>query len=224
MRKSLSLAVAGTAVLATSSLLAQVVNPGVVGPARRAAAAAGNTAGAPGVEQRIENREQARDVVRAENGNPNAAARADARANDQWRFKYHNNQWWYYTPQNNWVYHTNNAWQNYDANTYVAPTPRYTTGYRGTTNNGYYNNNNGYNNNRRFFRGRYGPATTPYSNGTPAGNAGSNLGAEIGAAANGQAGANTGAAVGGAIGNTIGAGNQAPAPPVEPAAPVIPVP
>ncbi|HEX3728008.1 MAG TPA: hypothetical protein VHV08_17270, partial [Pirellulales bacterium] len=57
--------------------------------------------------------------------------------------------------------------------------------------------------------GVYGPPSTPYSNGTPAGNTGSNLGANIGSAANGPAGANTGAAIGGAIGNAIGAGRAA---------------
>ena len=66
MRKLLMLAAVSAAVLATQSLFAQVVSPNVVGPARRAAAAAGNATGAPGVEERIENREQRRDVIRAE--------------------------------------------------------------------------------------------------------------------------------------------------------------
>jgi hypothetical protein len=207
MRTILRLAAVSAAVLATHSLFAQLVNPDIVGPVRREAAAAANAAGAPGVGQRIENREQRRDVIRADvNGNPNAAVRAEARAADQWRFRYHNNRWWYYTPGNQWMYYSNNAWQSYGPNVYVAPVPRYTTGYRGDNGN-YYNNRY----NRRWYRGRYGAATTPYSNGTPAGNAGSSLGAEIGAAANGAAGANTGAAIGGAIGNTIGgAANAVP--------------
>src|SRR5580700_10361782 len=103
MRKLLCLAAAGAVMLATQSLFAQVVSPNVVGPARRGAAAAGNATGAPGVEERIENREQRRDVIRADvNANASAAARANARENDpdRWRFKYHNNQWWYYTPEN----------------------------------------------------------------------------------------------------------------------------
>jgi hypothetical protein len=154
MRKLLSLATISAAALVTQSLFAQVVDPHVVGPTRRATAAAGNAAGAPGVEPRIENREQRRDVIRAD-VNANAAGRASARANDadRWRFKYHNNQWWYYTPQNQWMYHANNNWQTYDRDTYAAPAPRYTTGYRGY-NNGYYNNG-------RAVRRSYGPATTP---------------------------------------------------------------
>jgi hypothetical protein len=211
MCKTLSFVAVGAAVLATHSLFAQVVNPDVVGPARRGAAAAANSAGAPGVGARIENREQRRDVIRAEEGNANAAARANARANDQWRFKYHNNRWWYYTPQSQWMYYSNNNWQSYDPNTYVVPGSRYTTGYRGD--NGYYYR-------RGRYRGWYGPATTPYSNGTPTGNFGSSLGAGIGAAADGAAGANTGAAIGGAIGNTLGAGNPAPALPAPVPVPV----
>ena len=129
--------------------------------------------------------------------------------------KYHNNQWWYYTPQNTWMYHNNNLWNNYDPNNYVVP------------NNSYYSRG-GFMGRRYIsgYRGTYGPPSTPYSNGTPAGNFGSSLGAGIGATANGPAGANTGAAIGGAIGtgnaaargnaplvNPVPAGNQpAPAP------------
>ncbi len=80
MRKTVGGAVCAMAMLAAnSSLFGQVVDPNVVGPARRAAAAAGNAVGAPGVEQRIENREQRRDI-RQSDVNPNAAARANARA------------------------------------------------------------------------------------------------------------------------------------------------
>ena len=206
----------GAAFVLANPLLAQAVDPNVVGPVRRAAADAGNAAGAPGVERRIEAREQQRDIDRAA-VNPNAAARAEARTNgtiadgDRWRYRHHNNQWWYYTPQNRWMYYNNNAWSHYDPNTYAVP--NYTTG--GYSNNGAYYGRFG----RRYYnapyRGNVGPATTPYSNGTPAGNYGSNLGADIGAAANGGAGANTGAAIGGAVGNAVGAGNAA----VNPAAP-----
>lgn len=181
-------------VLNPPAVSAPAVDPDVVGPARRAAAGAANAAGAPGVEQRIEQREAARDAVRAGQGNPNAAARNAARAADAdaWRMVRHNNQWWYYTPQKSWMYYNNNAWSNYDRNTYVPPRSYY--------------RNYGYGRQSMGYRGAYGAATTPYSNGTRAGNAGSNLGADIGAAANGPQGANTGAAIGGAIGNAIGAG------------------
>jgi hypothetical protein len=197
----LSFAVAVVAV-GTTNLLAQAVDPNVAGPARRAVAGAADATGAPGVQQRIESREERRDAARANNGNSNAAVRNEARAAnpEAWRLKYHNNQWWYYTPQNQWKYYHNNSWANYDPNTYTYVAPnnsyyarrgflgrRYVTGYRGT----------------------YGPPATPYSNGTPAGNFGSNLGARIGATANGAAGANTGAEIGSAIGNAIGAGNAA---------------
>jgi hypothetical protein len=115
---------------------AYAVDPDVGGPVRRGAAAVGNAAGAPGVENRIERREQVRDLRRAD-VNPNAAARANARAtNDDWRMRRHNNEWWYYTPQNRWMYYRDKNWANYEANTYVAP--RYSTGYRGLGGRGVY--------------------------------------------------------------------------------------
>jgi hypothetical protein len=134
----------GAVVWAGSSSFAQVV-----GPARRAAAGAADAVGAPGVGQRIENREQMRDVDRAA-VNPNAAARANARAviagyQDPWRYVYHNNGWWYYSPQNSWMYYRNNAWSNYNANVSMAPNtyvqPRYRTGYRGMRAYNYYGPN-----------------------------------------------------------------------------------
>ncbi len=215
MRTIFGFALAGAAFVFAAHASAQAVDPGVTGPVRRAAAAVGDAAGVPGVQNRIEQREQARDLNRAANSpNPtvraNSAARAEARAADpnHWRYRYHNNRWWYYTPQNNWLYYHNNNWNAYNANTYV---PRYQTGYRGNYGPAY--------------RGGYGPATTPYSNGTPAGNTGSNLGANIGAAIGGAAGANTGAAIGGAIGNPIGAAeNAVPVPAPAPAPVAAPVP
>jgi len=139
MRHFLVLGAAGAAVLWGTSGIAQVVDPGVAGPARRGAAAV-----APGAGNRIERREERRDDVRAERGNPNAAARNQARANDP---RWYNNQWWYYTPKNTWMYYDNNGWADYDAKTYLpprsyynygpgpAPNPgargRYYTGYRG---------------------------------------------------------------------------------------------
>src|SRR5262245_55748170 len=125
--------------LATLAVIAQQAyaqlparDPDIVGPARRAAGAAGEAVGAPGVENRIEARQQQRDLRRADD-NPNAAQRAMDRQispNDRWRYTYHNNQWWYSTPQNRWMIYSNNSWGDYDPATYVAP--RYTTGYRGT--------------------------------------------------------------------------------------------
>jgi hypothetical protein len=176
-------------ILAVGSQTARAVDPDVVGPARRGAAAVGNAAGAPGVENRIERREELRDLRRAD-VNPNAAARANARANnDAWRMRYHGNQWWYYTPQNNWMYYRNNNWSAYDANTYRPL--RYSTGYRGYGG-----------------RGVYGPPTVPYQpySNTPAGNAGANIGAGVGAAVNGPTTTERGAALGAAVGNAIGAG------------------
>lgn len=113
---------------------AQVVNPDIEGPARRAVGAAADALGAPAVNQRIEQRQELRDVERP-GLNPDAATRPNPRvANplpaDQWRYRYHNDQWWYYTPENSWMYYRNDAWSPYDASTYVVP-PRYTTGYRG---------------------------------------------------------------------------------------------
>jgi len=170
-------------ILAAGSQIARAVDPDVAGPVRRGAAAVGNAAGAPGVENRIERREELRDVRRAD-VNPNAAARANARVNnDAWRMRYHGNQWWYYTPQNNWMYHRNNNWSSYDPKTYVAP--RYSTGYRGYGG-----------------RGVYGPPTIPYRpyNGS------AGVGVRIGSAVNGSAGGDRGAAVGAAVENAIGGG------------------
>ena len=83
MRKTLTLAAATAALLWTGSVLAQVVDPGVTGPVRRAVGAAANAAGASGVDNRIENREQHRDAVRAAEGNPQAAARVASEAVDR---------------------------------------------------------------------------------------------------------------------------------------------
>src|SRR3954453_12387162 len=99
---------------------AYAVDPDVGGPVRRGAAAVGNAAGAPGVEDRIERREQLRDLRRSD-VNPNAAARANARVMNSAdpRMRYHNNEWWYYTPQNRWMYYRDKNWANYEANTYI---------------------------------------------------------------------------------------------------------
>ena len=196
--KILSVAAAAAVAWGTTNVLAQAVDPNVTGPARRAVGGAADTAGAPGVQQRIENRQGRRDAVRTNNGNPNAAAHNDSRGSnpDAWRMKYHNNQWWYYTSQNRWMHYNNNAWANYDANTYVAPNNSYYVP-RGVAGRRYVSG----------YRGTYGPPATPYSNGVPAGNRGSNLGADIGGAIDGAAGANRGATIGGAIGNAVGAGN-----------------
>jgi hypothetical protein len=195
--------------LVLAALSAQGAQAQVVGPARRAATAAGDVVGAPGVGARIENREADRAAVRAD-VNANAAARQNARANaiadaDRWRYVRHNNQWWYYTPQNSWMYHRNNNWNAYDAATYSS-NPRYSTGYRG---------------NRLYNRRNYAPAQNVVPMGPGAQN-GANLGADIGANAAGPAGANRGAALGGAIGNTIDAARgTAPVPVPAPVNPTI---
>ena len=87
--------------------------------------------------------------------------------------QYHNGQWWYYTPQNQWMYYNNNSWANYDPNSYITPANSYYVG-RGLFGRRYVTG----------YRGIYGPPSTPYSNGTPAGNYGSNLGTNV--AARGQ--------------------------------------
>jgi len=107
------------AAFAATSASAQVVDPDIRGPARRAVGAAGEALGAPGVENRIERRQARRDLRR---GDP-----------DSWRMRYYNDEWWYYTPQNTWMYYRDNAWAPYDASAYRPQPPRYTTGYRGTT-------------------------------------------------------------------------------------------
>ncbi|HEX3726713.1 MAG TPA: hypothetical protein VHV08_10745, partial [Pirellulales bacterium] len=145
MRTSTALTLAAAATLSwgATRLPAQAVDPNVAGPARRAIAGTADAAGNPGVQQRIERREERRDAGRAANGNQNAATRNAERATnpDAWRMRWHNNQWWYYNPQNQWQYYNNNAWSNYSPNTYVAPNNgyymgrgfgrRYVSGYRG---------------------------------------------------------------------------------------------
>ena len=211
MRMTLRLATLAAMILAASRVSAQVAtpDPDVRGPVRRAAGAAAEAVGAPGVEDRIENREQRRDVRDADN-NPHAAARAETRIADadRWRYKYHNNQWWYYTPQNRWMIYNNNRWGNYDPQTYVRPDARYSTGYRGpVTNDGYYV--------RRGVLGR----RSYYYRPNAATNTGANIGADVGAAVNGAAGAQRGAAAGAAIGETIDAAHNAVRPALPPPAP-----
>ncbi len=108
----------------------------VAGPARRAATAAADAAGAPGVLAIASSsaRKTATPLVRTLTLTlllekmPARTPQATVPA-DRWRYKYHNNQWWYYTPNNAWMYHRNSQWNNYDAATYSNP--RYQTGYRG---------------------------------------------------------------------------------------------
>lgn len=133
MTKTLAFAAAALAAGAAWQA-AYAVDPDVGGPVRRGAA----TIGSPAAQERIEQREQLRDLRRADI-DPNAAARANARAANNaadWRMRYHNNEWWYYTPRNRWMYYRNNNWANYEANTYLAP--RYSTGYRGLGGRGVY--------------------------------------------------------------------------------------
>jgi hypothetical protein len=77
------------------------------------------------------------------NGNVGAAANP---SDNQWRYRWHNNNWWYWTPENRWIYRNGNAWVNYEPAVAAVPavvnanqpavgyTPGpygYTTGYRG---------------------------------------------------------------------------------------------
>jgi hypothetical protein len=205
MCRFLSLSIAVVTALVASRLSAQVAtpDPDVRGPARRAAGAAAEALGAPGVEDRIENREQRRDLRNADE-NPNAAARADARIDnaDRWRYTYHNNQWWYYTPQKSWMVYRDNNWGAYN-----PPAVRYSTGYRGT--DGTYTTR----------RGLFGRRVYSYSNPNRATIVGENLGADIGAAAGGAAGAQRGANLGEAVGETVDAAREPVGPTLPPAVP-----
>ncbi|MEX2114617.1 MAG: cupredoxin domain-containing protein [Pirellulales bacterium] len=117
MRMLFTLA-AATLLAGTHYGFAQVVDPDIRGPARRATGAAGEALGAPGVENRIERRQARRGDLR---GDPNA-----------WRMRCYNDEWWYYTPQTTWMYYRDNRWMPYDQNAYRPLPPRYATGYRGT--------------------------------------------------------------------------------------------
>jgi hypothetical protein len=122
-----------TLLAATNYAFAQVVDPDIRGPARRAAGAAGEALGAPGVEDRIERRQMRRDDRRGD-----------------WRMSYYNNEWWYYTPENRWMFYRDNRWTPYDRAAFQPLRPRYSTGYRGTdTRTG------------RVDRGAYGKAGPP---------------------------------------------------------------
>jgi len=120
-----------------------------------------------------------------------SAAVANTSANlqqDQWRYRYHNNQWWYWMPGNYWMTYNNGGWNRYNAavgaavgvgplaaRAYVAP--RYNNGYYGYNNYGnrygnYYRGNpyynRGYNN---YNRGYYGGGYRNYGPGGVAGRA-----------------------------------------------------
>jgi plastocyanin len=108
------------AVLVTGTyVLAQVVDPDVRGPLRRGAAATGEALGAPGVENRIDRRQDRREVRRG--GDPEA-----------WRMRRYNDEWWYYSPQSTWMYYRDNRWTPYVTGRFAPLPPRYRTGYRGT--------------------------------------------------------------------------------------------
>lgn len=118
-------------------------------------------------------------------------APAQAAGENDWRYKYHNNQWWYYTPQQQWMVHDGNNWNAHNpamvssgsgaaysqgGRSYQTP---YQTGYRGNTqyNNGQYGN--GYYNGNQYYSSPYingyGQA---YGNGYR-GNVGANIGGAI---------------------------------------------
>jgi hypothetical protein len=124
---------------AANQASAQVVDPDIRGPARRAAGAAAEALGAPGVDDRIERRQM----------------RRDARDPNAWRMRYYNNEWWYYTPENRWMFYRGNRWMPYDRTAFRVMPPRYTTGYRGTTTSRYDRYDS------RYDRGVYGKAGPP---------------------------------------------------------------
>ena len=133
---------------------------------------------------------------------------AQAAGENDWRYKYHNNQWWYYTPQQQWMVHDGNTWNAHNpamvssgsGRTYFQGGQNYQTpyqsGYRGNTqyNNGYYNN--GYYNGGQYNGGQY--YGSPYNNG---------YGQYYGNGYNGGYGGNIGTNIGGAIiGRALGLG------------------
>lgn len=159
---------------------------------------------------------------------PTANRAADDKS---WRYRWHNGRWWYWMPNRSWVIWDGNQWLNqadfnaqYQAR-YTGPRfrgysqpyyndGRYSTGYRGNYQpyyNGYRGNyyGPGYNNNNYYGPGYgnqsgYGPGNryySPYSDGSPRGNAGASVGGAIGGAIGGNQGGNVGAAIGGALGS-----------------------
>ncbi|MBX3413963.1 MAG: hypothetical protein KF708_14830 [Pirellulales bacterium] len=71
----------------------------------------------------------------------NAGVNADRdRADNRWRYRYHNGRWWYWQPNNSWVYWGGDRWNNYVAGQpfYGGPARRFNY-YRGY-NDGYYGN------------------------------------------------------------------------------------
>ena len=190
-----------------AAYLAKLVHPNVVGPARRAAAAAGNAVGAPGVEQRIENREQRRDI-RQSDVNPNAAARANARADGavadpiSGAIGITTTNGGTIRLKTSGCITTTTRGQIMIATRMSCPEANVTPWVFAVGCTRISTPNTPWPPVRMVRQQR------PYSNGTPAGNTGSNLGADIGGAAN-VLRENTGAAIGGAIGNAIGAGRAA---------------
>jgi len=82
-------------------------------------------------------------VVIPGNGNVGVAVNP---GDNQWRYRWHNNNWWYWTTENRWIYRNGNAWVNYEpvvaavpavdsisqpAVAYAPGPYSYTTGYRG---------------------------------------------------------------------------------------------
>ncbi|MGD9720088.1 MAG: cupredoxin domain-containing protein [Pirellulales bacterium] len=117
--RTLLLTTAAALVLAVAhQAFAQLADPNVRGPIRRGAGATAEALGAPGVDERMERRQDRRDVARANDP-------------DRWRLRYYNNEWWYYTPQSSWMYYRDNRWTPYDRAAYRPLRQRYTSGYRG---------------------------------------------------------------------------------------------
>lgn len=126
---------------------------------------------------------------------------------NDWRYKYHNNQWWYYTPQQQWMVHDGNSWNAHNpaivssgsGGTYFQGGQNYQTpyqsGYRGNTqyNNGYYNGG-------QYYGGPYNNGYGQYYNGN-------GYGQYYGNGYNSGYGGNIGTNIGGAIvGRVLGLG------------------
>jgi hypothetical protein len=139
----------------------------------------------------------------------------EGRRGAMWRYKRHNGEWWYWTPNNAWMYWRNGQWNRYNPDSfrrivrddpvyvdryqdgyYYYPRQRYSTGYRGVYDDGYYRYGDPYYGGYYYGRPGYG---NPYWR-DPGYRRGANIGGAIGGALGGSRGAGIGSAIGGEIG------------------------
>jgi hypothetical protein len=88
---------------------------------------------------------QERDALRNNESQNQSVQNGQQRQNEpnHWRFVRNNGEWWYWTPGEYWMYYRDNQWLRFDTSAYQPN--NYTTGYRGTPDNGtsgiYYDEN-----------------------------------------------------------------------------------